>query len=233
MNQISDHLKTKKILLVDDEPQLLKMTEGILHEAGFYNIITADCVKRALAICGKEQPDLAILDVMLPDGNGYNILHEIRQNSDIPVLFLTACDQPEDIYAGLDAGGDDYMVKPFLPKELILRITAILRRCYKNDKSQLQLAHAVIDFEKAEVIRQGEIFPLTAKEHAILTTLSKAANRIVTIDALCNAAWGDNLYGYENSLMAHIRRIREKIEFTPSAPDSLITVRGLGYKLMV
>lgn len=88
MNQISDHLKTKKILLVDDEPQLLKMTEGILHEAGFYNIITADCVKRALAICGKEQPDLAILDVMLPDGNGYNILHEIRQNSDIPVLFL-------------------------------------------------------------------------------------------------------------------------------------------------
>ena len=109
MNQISDHLKAKKILLVDDEPQLLKMTEGILHEAGFYNIITADCVKRALEICGKEQPDLAILDVMLPDGNGYNILHEIRQNSDIPVLFLTACDQPEDIYAGLDAGGDDYM----------------------------------------------------------------------------------------------------------------------------
>lgn len=233
MNQACDYLKAKKILLVDDEPQLLKMTEGILHEAGFYSVVTANCVKKALEVFEKEQPDIAVLDVMLPDGNGYVILNKIRKTSDIPVLFLTACDQPEDIYTGLDSGGDDYMVKPFLPRELLLRITAILRRCYKNDKVQLQLAHAVIDFEKAEVIRNGETFPLTAKEHAILATLSKAANRIVTIDTLCNSAWGDNLYGYENSLMAHIRRIREKIEENPSSPDSLITVRGLGYKLIV
>ena len=221
-----------KILVIEDERSLQELiARALLKE--HYVVEVASTYGEAWEKLSLFSYDCILLDIMLPDGNGYNILHEIRQNSDIPVLFLTACDQPEDIYAGLDAGGDDYMVKPFLPKELILRITAILRRCYKNDKSQLQLAHAVIDFEKAEVIRQGEIFPLTAKEHAILTTLSKAANRIVTIDALCNAAWGDNLYGYENSLMAHIRRIREKIEINPSAPDSLITVRGLGYKLMV
>ena len=176
---------------------------------------------------------MAVLDVMLPDGDGFSLLKEIKKSADIPVLFLTACDQPEDLYTGLDAGGDDYMVKPFLPKELLLRITAILRRSYKNEKPQVQLAHALIDFERAEVVRAGEVFPLTAKEHTILMTLYRSANRIVTIDALCNSAWGDNLYGYENSLMAHIRRIREKIEATPSMPDSLITVRGLGYKLVV
>lgn len=234
MNMTSDYLKNRKILLVDDEPQLLKMTEGILREAGFHFICTAGSIKNALEILASEMPEIAVLDVMLPDGSGYDLLKEIRKTSDIPVLFLTACDRPEDLYTGLDAGGDDYMVKPFLPRELLLRITAILRRCYKNEKSQLQLAHALIDFEKAEVFRSdGAVFPLTAKEHAILIHLSKAANRIVTIDALCVSAWGDNLYGYENSLMAHIRRIREKIEINPSAPDSLVTVRGLGYKLIV
>ena len=223
----------QKILIADDSEINRALLMEILGDG--YEYLEAENGVRAVELL-REHTDIALvlLDIMMPQMDGFEFARTVRKvNKHIPILFMSAKDDLPSKQKGFQLGIDDYMVKPFLPKELILRITAILRRCYKNDKSQLQLAHAVIDFEKAEVIRQGEIFPLTAKEHAILTTLSKAANRIVTIDALCNAAWGDNLYGYENSLMAHIRRIREKIEINPSAPDSLITVRGLGYKLMV
>ena len=125
------------------------------------------------------------------------------------------------------------MVKPFLPKELSLRAGIILRRCYKGENPVVQLSGSQIDFDRAEVVKGEETFPLTAKEHDILSALYRNAGRIVTIDQLCEAAWGDNPYGYENSLMAHIRRIREKIEANPSKPVSLITVKGLGYKLVL
>ena len=125
------------------------------------------------------------------------------------------------------------MVKPFLPKELIFRIMAILRRSYKEENPLVKLRGSEIDFERAVVVKNGEHITLTAKEYDLLSALYRNAGRIVTIDALCEAAWGDNPYGYENSLMAHIRRIREKIEVNPSKPDSLITIKGLGYKLVV
>ena len=120
-----------------------------------------------------------------------------------------------------------------LPKELIYRVNAILRRSYKGENPIVKLSGSEIDFDRAEVIKNGEHIALTAKEHDILVALYRNAGRIVTLDALCEAAWGDNPYGYENSLMAHIRRIREKIEINPSQPVSLITIKGLGYKLIV
>ena len=146
---------------------------------------------------------------------------------------MTACGEDEDKFRGLGLGADDYMVKPFLPRELILRIGAILRRSYKNEEPQVKLADSIVDFSRAEVRRGSQTIPLTAKEFALLSALYRNAGRIVTIDALCEAAWGDNPFGYENSLMAHIRRIREKIEAEPSHPKSLLTVKGLGYKLLV
>ena len=127
---------------------------------------------------------------------------------------------------------DYYMVKPFLPKELVLRLGVILRRCYKNESPLVKLKGSSIDFERAEVVRGGEHIALTAKEYEILMALYRNVGKIVTIDQLCEAAWGDNPFGYENSLMAHIRRIREKIEENPSKPVSLLTVKGLGYKLL-
>lgn len=139
----------------------------------------------------------------------------------------------EDKFRGFGLGADDYMVKPFLPKELLFRIAAILRRSYKDEDPLVKLSGCEIDLERAEVIKEGERIPLTAKEYELLGALYRNAGRIVTIDALCEAAWGDNPYGYENSLMAHIRRIREKIEKNPSKPVSLVTVKGLGYKLMI
>ena len=228
-----DYLKRKRILLVDDEPELLNMVTSILENEGYTNIKTASTVSGAIETCKDFRPELAVLDVMLPDGNGFDLLRELKRISDFPVLFLTARGEDEDKWNGFGSGADDYMVKPFLPKELTFRIMAILRRSYKNDAPLAILAGSEIDFDRAEVRKAGQSLPLTAKEYDILSSLYRNAGKIVTIDTLCEAAWGDNPYGYENSLMAHIRRIREKIEADPSHPVSLVTVKGLGYKLIL
>ena len=224
-------LHTKKILLVDDEPELRKLVIDILSDDGFSNIIDAGTVQTGLISARQEKPDLAILDVMLPDGDGFSLMKKLRAFTNIPVIFLTAKDEAADKLAGLGLGADDYVVKPFLPQELLLRVHAVLRRCYKADSPLLELEGCTIDFSRAEVNKNGIIVALTAKEHTLLETLSRSEGRIVSIDALCEALWGDNPFGYENSLNAHIRRIREKIETDPSKPVSLITVKGLGYKL--
>lgn len=229
----NEYLKHKRILLVDDEQALLDMVVSILADDGFDNIQTAKTVKEALAAAELHRPDLAILDVMLPDGNGFKLMEQLTRNADYPVLFLTARGEEDDKFKGFGLGADDYVVKPFLPRELLFRIMAILRRSYKDDNPLVNLKHSQIDFSRAEVIKGNERIPLTAKEHDLLSALYRNAGRIVTIDALCEAAWGENPYGYENSLMAHIRRIREKIEMNPSQPVSLVTVKGLGYKLIV
>lgn len=226
------YFKQKKILLVDDEPELLRLVVNILSREGYQNLETAGNMREALDLCKTWAPELAVLDVMLPDGDGFSLLRKIRDFSELPVLFLTARGEDEDKLRGLGLGADDYMVKPFLPKELILRIGGILRRCYKEDQPTVRLAACAIDLGKAEVVKQGKHIPLTAKEVELLQALYRGAGRIVSIDLLCEAAWGENPYGYENSLMAHIRRIREKIEENPSKPVSLITVKGLGYKLL-
>ena len=237
---IPNYLKNKRILLVDDEPELRDMVRSILLEEGFTNLRTAGSVRDALDAANVFHPELAILDVMLPDGDGFTLMEQLKYASDYPVLFLTARGEDGDKFRGFGLGADDYMVKPFLPKELVFRIAAILRRTYKDENPLVTLKHCEIDFERAEVLRRkeceatpGRRIPLTAKEYEILLALYRNAGRIVTIDTLCEAAWGDNPYGYENSLMAHIRRIREKIEAAPSKPESLITVKGLGYKLIV
>ena len=224
-------LYSKKILLVDDEPELLRLVTDILLDDGFRNIIEADTVRTGLISARQDKPDLAILDVMLPDGDGFALMKELRTFTNIPIIFLTAKDEAADKLAGLGLGADDYVVKPFLPQELLLRVHAVLRRCYKADSFILELEGCTIDFSRAEVNKNGTIIPLTAKEHTLLQTLSRSEGRIVSIDALCEALWGDNPFGYENSLNAHIRRIREKIETDPSKPVSLITIKGLGYKL--
>lgn len=226
-------LHNKRILLVDDEPELRELVIDILSDDGFTDIIDAGTVQTALIFARQEKPDLAILDVMLPDGDGFSLMKELRTFTDIPIIFLTARDEAADKLAGLGLGADDYVVKPFLPQELLLRIHAVLRRCYRSDSPLVELEGCTIDFSRAEVNKNGTVIALTAKEHTLLETLSRSEGRIVSIDALCEALWGDNPFGYENSLNAHIRRIREKIETDPSKPVSLITMKGLGYKLNI
>jgi DNA-binding response OmpR family regulator len=232
-----EDLKQKKILIVDDEPDIRHMIDSFLRKEGFTRIYQASSCAGALDVCRTTGPDIAILDVMLPDGDGFALLSALRQMSDMPVLFLTARGEDEDRLLGLGLGADDYMVKPFLPRELILRLTAILRRTYlpprRESRPVFRLGGRTVDLESGTVRHGSAEHPLTAKEIALLGKLYENRNRIVTSDALCRAAWNDDLYGYENTLMVHIRRIREKIEDNPSAPEHLLTVRGLGYKLMV
>ena len=224
--------ESKHVLVVDDEVALADLIEFYLKSEG-YQVHKFYKGQDALDCVEQEHIDLALLDVMLPDGDGFSLFEQIRKFTAIPVLFLTARGEDEDRIHGLGLGADDYMVKPFLPKELLLRIGIILRRYYRDEDPVVNLAGSRIDFARAEVVKNGEHLSLTAKEHEILSALCRNAGRIVTIDQLCEAAWGENPFGYENSLMAHIRRIREKIEENPSKPVSLITVKGLGYKLIL
>ena len=144
------YLKSKKVLIVDDEESLRSMLITILEDENFFNIITADCVKSALEICQKEKPDIAILDVMLPDGNGFELMDALRSFTNIPVIFLTAKDDIQDKYSGFGLGADDYITKPFMPKELIFRLNAVLRRCYKEDSSLIELHDCKIDLANAD-----------------------------------------------------------------------------------
>ena len=222
-----------RVLLAEDEKELSDALAAILKHAN-YSVDAvfdgADALDYALA----QEYDALILDIMMPKLDGLAVLKKLRQQGrNVPVLFLTARGEDEDKFRGFGLGADDYMVKPFLPKELLFRIMAILRRCYKDENPLVQLQNSQIDFARAEVIKSGMHIPLTAKEHRLLWALYRNAGCIVTIDALCEAVWGDNPFGYENSLMAHIRRIREKIEQNPSQPVSLVTIKGLGYKLNV
>ena len=228
-----EYLKDKRILLVDDEQELLDMVVSILKGDGYNNISTAKSVTEALSLAKEIEPELAILDVMLPDGNGFDLMSQLKEKGDYPMLFLTARGEDDDKFKGFGLGADDYVVKPFLPKELLFRVAAILRRTYKEENPLVKLRNSEVDFTRAEVIKNDEHIPLTAKEYDLLVALYRNAGRIVAIDALCEAAWGDNPFGYENSLMVHIRRIREKIEANPSQPISLVTIKGLGYKLIV
>lgn len=231
-----DSLHNKTILLVDDEPELLNLLKTVLAADGFETVITASDVASGLSAYEQHHPDLAILDVALPDGDGFTLctyLRSLSKGHPLPVIFLTAKDETSDRLTGLRSGADDYLAKPFSAQELILRMYAVLRRCYPEDDPVLHLAHCTIDLDNVEVHKDGcdPVF-LTAKESELLRILANNANRIVTTDHLCEECWGSS-FGYEQSLMTHVRRIREKIELNPSKPESLITMKGLGYKLLV
>ena len=230
-------IKNKKILLVDDEKELLKLVKDALYKEGFYRVFTAETCAEARAVAEQQNPALCLLDVCLPDGDGFSLFEDIRRRADVPVIFLTARGEPDDKLQGLGLGADDYIVKPFLMKELVLRVTAVLKRIYGRTEEPAAagfwLGSRYIDFETASVQADGRTLSFTAKEFVLLRKLYENKNKIVTSDALCEAAWGDGYYGYENTLMVHIRRLREKIEDNPSHPAHLITVKGIGYKLVM
>ena len=211
------------------------MIAAILKEDGYRKVLTAGSMKEGMEIFRESRPDMAVLDIMLPDGDGFSMFAKMREESEIPILFLSAKDEDEDRLFGLGLGADDYITKPFLPKELLLRVRAVLKRTYhiKDEKKEtvIRLGERKVLPERAAVWFDGEETPLTAKELALLMKLSQNRGRIVTFDALCNAVWGDFYYGYENTLMVHIRHLREKLEDDPSHPKWILTARGLGYRL--
>ena len=221
---------THRILIVDDEPALQRMVQEILTQAGYRTDAALSCTQ-ALEQFRSAAPNAVLLDVMLPDGDGFSLFGKLREIRDVPVLFLSARDEDAARLRGLGLGADDYITKPFLPQELLLRLQAVLRRVYREDPPAARLGETEIDWGKGTVRRGGEETALTAKEFALLRKLWEARGNIVTIDALCSALWDGPLVGYENTLMVHIRRLREKVEADPSHPRFLLTVRGLGYRL--
>ena len=220
-----------KILLVDDDPDLLEMLLSIFTHAGYHNLLTASSGAEALQLWREQNPSLIILDVMMPGMDGFAVLREIRRTSWIPVLMLTARGEAEDRIEGLETGADDYLPKPFLPKELLLRTRNILSRAYPEQKRRVKLAASTVDLASAEVWKNGEKLSLTAKELQLFEKLYENAGRIVTTGILCETICGDFWQGYESTLSTHIRHLREKIEENPSKPVSLLTVKGLGYRL--
>ena len=224
-------MKDRAILLVDDETDLLEMLQSIFQRAGYTRILTAASGKAALKIWKEAKPSMIILDVMMPGMDGIAVLKEIRRTSRIPVLMLTARGEAEDRIAGFEGGADDYLPKPFLPKELLLRVQAIMSRAYPEKERRIYLEAATIDLDKAEGWRGEKPFSLTAKELQLIEKLYENAGRIVTTGSLCETVCGEFWQGYETTLSTHIRHLREKIEQNPSKPVSLITVKGLGYLL--
>lgn len=218
------------ILIAEDDADIRGLLKLYLEGEGF-RVLEADNGARALDLARAQAPDMAILDIMMPQLNGFELTRALRKFSDIPILILSAKSQDNDKILGLNLGADDYITKPFLPQELLLRLRAVLRRVYREEVCLARLGEAEIDWGKGTVRRGGQETALTAKEFALLRKLWEARGNIVTIDTLCSALWDGPLVGYENTLMVHIRRLREKVEADPSHPQFLLTVRGLGYRL--
>ena len=221
----------RTILVVEDDADINALLAKIAAREGF-GCVQAYSGTEALLQMERAAFDLVLLDMMLPGMDGPGFVGQVRERGvRTPIVVVSAKASTSDKVDMLKLGADDYVAKPFLPQELVLRIAAVLRRCYAQESPLLELDASVVDFDTAEVRRaDGQTAVLTAKEHEILSVLARNLGRIVTIDSLCEACWGTS-FGYENSLMAHIRRLREKIEANPSAPVALVTVKGLGYKL--
>ena len=220
------------ILIVDDETNLLENLYNFLKDKGFKKVYTAKNLKESRFKLANFKIDLVVLDLMLPDGSGFDLLKEIRKTSDMAVIILSALDGIDDRKEGFENKADDYLVKPFFPDELLWRIDAVLRRSkkIKNDE-KINLGKVIFDKSKGILIKNGDEIPLTATQFKILAFLADNMNMIVSIDRILENIWEDS-YGYENTLITHIYRLMEKLEDNPRDPKLLITIKGLGYKLV-
>lgn len=226
-----------KVLMIDDEKEILELINTVLTREGIDRVITASTARDGLTKFHQEQPDLVILDIMLPDGEGYDICRQIRETSHVPIIFLSAKGEESDKIVGLAIGGDDYITKPFSPKEVAYRVKAQLRRLSYLQSSQADLVIKKGPFElneqQAELTKNGAVIELTPKELLLMTYFLQHPNRIISKETLYQTVWGEDFFGSDNTVMVHIRRLREKIENSPSTPEFLVTVKGLGYKFVV
>lgn len=227
-----DYRRDISLLIIDDEKTLLENLYNFLKEKGFKKVYTAKNLKESRFKLENFKIDLIVLDLMLPDGSGFDLLKEIRKYSDIPVIILSALDGIDDRKEGFENKADDYLVKPFFPDELLWRIDAVLRRSnIKKNDEKIQLGNVMFDKAKGILVKYNEEIALTATQFKILDFLSENINMIVSIDRILENIWEDS-YGYENTLITHIYRLREKLEDNPREPKILITIKGLGYKLV-
>jgi two-component system phosphate regulon response regulator OmpR len=220
----------ERLLLIEDDSRLAEMVGEYLGKAGFH-VIHAENGTRGLALHGREPVDAVILDLMLPDTDGLEICRQIRARSDSPILMLTARGDPMDRVVGLEMGADDYLPKPFEPRELLARLRAILRRrrAGPGPTDVLRYGRLEIDRGSREVRLDGAPRPLTGYQFALLLALAERAGRVMSRDALMDLVKGESIEAFDRSIDVHVSRIRAAIEDDPRKPRRVITVRGMGY----
>lgn len=224
----------KKILIVDDEMKIVEVVKSYLENSG-YSVYEAYNGKEALDKFEKVNPNLVILDLMLPDMTGEEICKALRKKSRVPIIMLTAKVEEEDVLKGLNIGADDYVTKPFSPRQLAARVDAVLRRAsdslvplsslisFNNDE-------LVIDTLKYEVKRYGKRINLTPNEYKLLLTMVKYPDKTFTREELISVALGEDFNGYDRTIDTHIKNIRQKIESDPKNPKYILTIHGIGYR---
>jgi DNA-binding response OmpR family regulator len=223
-----------RVLVVDDDPPSVKMISFLLREEG-YEVSTADNGSSALEWIDREPPDLVILDVMMPDLDGFEVCRRIRQKQDVPIIFLSAKGETVDKVAGLELGADDYLAKPFEPAELLARVKAVTRRAEavagEDTQALLTVGDLTLDpLNNRATFDDGRTVNLTPIEFKLLHCLMRNAGRILSHDLLMSTVWGYDYEGYSNQIAVYVRRLRLKIEEDPDHPKLLTTMRGLGYK---
>lgn len=229
-------MHTKKLLIVDDEQDILNLLEAVLRGEGFQNILKAGTGEQAIELCRREKPDAIVLDIMLPGIDGIETCRRIRNFSYAPVLFLSSKNDEVDKLLGLGIGGDDYVTKPFSPKEVAFRVKAQLRRkSYENQADSkakiIKIGRLCIDTGGKRVYKDKEEITLTAREYQLLEYMAQNKGRIISKERLYEQVWGEYSVGVDNTMMVHIRHLRAKLEDDPSHPRHIMTVKGLGYKL--
>jgi DNA-binding response OmpR family regulator len=220
-----------KILIVDDEPKILRLVSDYLEAAGFA-VATAHDGDEALMRVRTERPDLVILDLGLPGLDGLDVTRSLRRDGDLPIIMLTARDDETDRIIGLELGADDYVTKPFSPREVVARVRAVLRRHAGARPSEtLRTADLVLDVPRMRVTRADEPIDLTATEFSLLAAMARHPGRVFTRSQLLDAIHGVAFESFERAIDAHVKNIRRKLEPDPRAPRYLLTVYGVGYRL--
>lgn len=220
------------VLVVEDEPNLREPLVYLLEKEG-YEVIEAEDGNQAVETFKRHNPDLILLDLMLPGISGNEVCRIIRQESQVPIIMITAKDTEIDKVVGLEIGADDYVTKPYSTRELLARMKAVLRRGSESpvlDTGLLKAGPVVMDLDRHTVSVNGESIQMPLKEFELLELLIENVNRVLTRGQIIDRVWGSNYFGDTKTLDVHVKRVRSKIEEDPSRPRHLVTVRGLGYK---
>ena len=221
----------QKILVVEDEPGIARLVQDYLERAGFAVVLAADAGE-ALAQARAQRPALVVLDLGLPDRDGLDVTRELRRFTDVPIVMLTARGDESDRIVGLELGADDYVVKPFSPREVVARVRAVLRRAEGKaaDVETVRALDVAIDIPRRRVTVGDRQVELTATEFALLATLAREPGRVFTRGQLLDAVHGVSFESYERAIDAHVKNLRRKIEPAPGSPRYVQTVHGIGYR---
>ena len=219
------------VLVVEDELEIARVVRDYLQHAGFEVIVVGDGGSAVASVRG-ARPDLLVLDLGLPGTDGLDVAREVRRWSETPIVMLTARGDESDRIVGLELGADDYVVKPFSPKELVARVRAVLRRSRASQRGDevIRVADVEVDTAKMRVTVAGEAVELTPTEFQLLATLAREPGRVFTRSQLLDAVHGVAIESYERAIDAHVKNIRRKIEPTPGSPRYVLTVHGVGYR---